>query len=82
MGLIQSRIHRFQESLMSPVMSDEFHGTTKNLKNFIPNLLKRLMAVYIEITLHGKNTGAGTRTTLLLPSIILRTMFLTDIWYT
>ena len=26
--------------------------------------------------------GAGTRTTLLLPSIILRTMFLTDIWYT
>ena len=67
---------------MSLVMSDEFHGTTKNLKSFIPNLLKRHMAVYIETTLHGKNTGAGTRTTLLLPSIILRTMFLTDIWYT
>ena len=63
-------------------MSDEFHGTTKNLKNFIPNLLKRLMAVYIEITLHGKNIGAGTRTTHLLPSIILRTMYLTDIWFT
>ena len=52
-------------------MSDEFHGTTKNLKNFIPNLLKRLMAVYIEITLHGKNTGAGMRTTPTLPSIII-----------
>ena len=68
--------------LNEPVMSDEFHGTTKNLKSFIPNLLKRHMAVYIETTLHGKNTGDGTRTTHLLPSIILRKMYLTDIWYT
>ena len=54
----------------------------KEFKELQPNLLKRHMAVYIETTLHGKNTGAGTRTTPLLPSIILRTMYLTDIWYT
>ena len=44
---------------MSLVMSDEFHGTTKNLKNFIPNLLKRLMAVYIEIPCMGRILALG-----------------------
>ena len=71
---------KFQKSYTNLDMYEEYHGMMRNFTSFIPNSPKKPMAACTATTLHGKNTGAGMRTTLWLLYIIQGMVFLMDIW--